>query len=274
MDKIARGFCHVSNPFNGKVEQVSLKPEDVDAIVFWTRNCGPMLEALPRLADIGYRFYFQFTIIGYPKIIDPGSPAAGTAVELAHKLRKSYGPRCAIWRYDPIVLTSITPERWHLENFGRLAQTLEGAADTCVISFIDHYKKLDRNFDPVLDEHGATMADPGWDALKALAEKLARIAGRHGIALATCCEPQLGLADVPQGRCIDPARLADVTGRELSGLKTNPTRRDCLCAVSKDIGAYDTCPAGCAYCYANFSRARSKTNLKKLKPSALSLTPG
>jgi hypothetical protein len=37
-------------------------------------------------------------------------------------------------------------------------------------------------------------------------------------------------------------------------LKPSPTRQDCGCAESADIGAYDTCPYGCVYCYANNSR--------------------
>ena len=38
MRRVEAGFCMVPNPFNAKqVARVSLRPEDVDAIVFWSK---------------------------------------------------------------------------------------------------------------------------------------------------------------------------------------------------------------------------------------------
>ncbi|VAX24198.1 hypothetical protein MNBD_NITROSPINAE03-753 [hydrothermal vent metagenome] len=272
IDKIERGFCHVSNPFNGKVSQVSLKPEDVDGIVFWSRDYRPTIKHLPRLFDLGYRFYFQFTITGYPNTFDPGTPSAFVSAKTARQLRTMFGPRSVVWRYDPIIVTSVTDRRWHLNNFKTLCQSLEGATDICVISFIDHYRKLDRNFFPALIKNGTDFFDPGWDTLNELASELADVACDYGIDVTSCCEPQLKTGAVQPGSCVDIQRLGLMSGADLSGIKKNSTRKGCLCYSSKDIGAYDTCPAGCAYCYANHSRERSVKKMKELKPDGLSLT--
>jgi DNA repair photolyase len=273
IDKIKRGQCNVANPFNGKVSQVSLKLEDVDGIVFWSRDYRPLIKHLPKLSDMGYSFYFQFTIIGYPKTFEPGSPSILDSTKTALKLAEMYGPHSVVWRYDPIILTSVTDDRWHIDNFRGLCKRLKGATDICVISFIDHYRKLDRNFYPALQNNAIDLYDPGWGRLEKLASELKQVAGRYGISVTSCCEPLLSADIVPPGPCIDTERLGLISSADLSGIKKNSTRKGCLCFSSKDIGAYDTCPTGCAYCYANHSRAKSVKSIKEIKPESLALIP-
>ena len=47
----------------------------------------------------------------------------------------------------------------------------------------------------------------------------------------------------------DRDRLAQVAGHKVAA-PTKGNRPGCYCARAKDIGAYDTCPHGCCYCYA------------------------
>ncbi len=279
MDKVDKGYCHVANPFNGKVEIVSLAREDVDAMVFWSRNYKPALPHLRRLSDMGYRFYFQFTIVGYPRFIDSYIPSAQSACRTAHDLNSAFGDRSVVWRYDPIMLTSITHEKWHVTNFERLCRLLEGATDQCIISFVDYYRKLDRNLFPLLEDRGVKYFKPERKTLDELAEKLWLTASRYGIKVTACCEPELNSSRVTSSSCIDPGRLQDITGKELDGAVTRPTRKGCLCAASKDIGAYDTCLARCAYCYANRSHAKNVENYRAIPVSSPCLsswakTPG
>src|SRR5437762_2843379 len=82
MHRVREGYCTVPNPFNRQqVSRISLVPEDVDAIVFWTRHPRPLMSYLDELDLLGYRYYFQFTILGNPRLIDPKSPSLESAVD-------------------------------------------------------------------------------------------------------------------------------------------------------------------------------------------------
>ena len=49
--RLKEGFVWVRNPMNPKqISEISLSPEVVDGIVFWTKNPAPMMEKLERIA--------------------------------------------------------------------------------------------------------------------------------------------------------------------------------------------------------------------------------
>ncbi|MBN2557318.1 MAG: DUF1848 family protein, partial [Clostridia bacterium] len=59
--RLQEGIVHSRNPFNGRLlPPISLKPCDVDCIVFWTKDPGPMLGRLALLEPRPY--YFQITV--------------------------------------------------------------------------------------------------------------------------------------------------------------------------------------------------------------------
>ena len=60
-NRIREGFVYVRNPMNiHQISKISLLPEVVDGIVFWTKNPVPMLDRLSELER--YVYYFQFLI--------------------------------------------------------------------------------------------------------------------------------------------------------------------------------------------------------------------
>ncbi len=170
------------------------------------------------------------------------------------RLAAQYGPRAAVWRYDPILFTSLTPPDFHRRTFARLAGALEGATDEVVVSFAHLYRKTQRNLDRAAARSGFVWDDPDADLKRTLAAELAQVARAHGMQLTLCAQRTLLAPGVAEARCVDAARLAAVAGRPIAArLKGN--RPDCLCGQSRDIGAYDTCPHGCVYCYAVQNRA-------------------
>ncbi len=130
------------NPFNrNQVSRVTLSTAEVDAFVFWSRNPRPLMRYLDELDDLGCRYYFLFTLIGYPDRIDPGAPPLGLSIKTFQELSARVGPQRVIWRYDPIVLSGHSGTGFHERNFRQVAQELKGATGRCVISFVKPYRK-------------------------------------------------------------------------------------------------------------------------------------
>jgi CTP:molybdopterin cytidylyltransferase MocA len=240
---LAAGEIAVANPYNRRASIVDLRPDAVDGYVFWTRNARPFARALDAVAAQGTPFVVQYTIIGYPRSIDANVIHPQLAVANARAIAAAYGRRVVVWRYDPILLTLETETAWHRANFARLADALAGIADEVVVSFAQLYAKSARN----LARAGVTWRVPELDEQAALIAGLREQAAERGMALSLCTQPQVTAA--PAARCIDAARLGDIAGRPIAAA-TRGNRPGCLCAESRDIGAYDSCVHGCRYCYA------------------------
>ena len=53
--RLEAGFARVRNPYGGADYEVSLRPGEVDAFLFWTRNAGPLLPHLERVREVAAR---------------------------------------------------------------------------------------------------------------------------------------------------------------------------------------------------------------------------
>jgi hypothetical protein len=70
-NRLKEGFVYVRNPMNFRqVSKISLFKDVVDCIVFWTKVPSKITEKLDQLDGLGYRYYFQININGYPREID------------------------------------------------------------------------------------------------------------------------------------------------------------------------------------------------------------
>lgn len=225
-------------------QRLSLKPEDVDGIVFWTKNPAPMI---PRLHELdAYTYYFQFTLTGYSQRIEPGVPEKHYMLGVFQRLSKAVGAERVIWRYDPIFLSQDYTLDYHKKAFGSIASALSGCTRRCVISFIDLYGKVrERTL-----QYG--IREPSADEILELAVFMAEMASRYGFLIETCSEKaDLLQFGIRHGHCIDAELLGTLSGKNIPAIKDPSQRALCGCAKSVDIGTYHTCKNGCVYCYAS-----------------------
>jgi uncharacterized protein DUF1848 len=139
-----------------------------------------------------------------------------------------------------------------------------------VMSVMHPYRKTRRNLDRAAGHHGFRWRDPPAEEKRHLLERLAAIALDHGMAPTLCSQPELLLPGLGEARCIDAERLVDVAQRPVAARESG-NRPGCRCALSRDIGAYDTCPHGCVYCYAVADRDRAVANFRNHDPEAAML---
>lgn len=255
MNRLRVGSCKMVNPYNRQIYEVDLTLDTVDGIVFWTKNIGPFLTALQEVHERGYPFIIQHTITGYPRELEARVVNSTQTVEYLKRVAETYGPRTVIWRYDPIVISSLTLPEWHKQNFARLAKLLAGVADEVVVSFAQTYKKTRRNVASAAETSGFQWEETeklSEETLRSLIVELAQIARSFQMQLKVCSQKKfLGPGLIEEARCIDADRLAKIAQKPLAHcVKLHGNRKECGCFASKDIGEYDTCPHGCVYCYA------------------------
>ncbi|MFH1276935.1 MAG: DUF1848 domain-containing protein [Candidatus Eisenbacteria bacterium] len=244
-ERLHAGFARYRTPFSPRLFEVSLRREDLAGIVFWTRDVFPFLPVLDILDDGGFPYYFQYTWTAYPRSLEPaGDPERRLRGLL--RLSDRIGPDRVVWRYDPIILTAGLEEGDHLRRFRAMAARLRGRTDTVMVSFLDPYRKTVRR----LSAAGIETRFPSPEEGGRLILRLSEIAGEAGIRLATCCEEGFRPEGVAAGACVDVERIRRIAPEERFTAGRKPTREGCGCAESRDIGAYDTCPLGCVYCYA------------------------
>ncbi len=272
MNRLKAGHCRMVNPYGGQVYTVDLRPGAVDGFVFWTRNPGPFLDCLIAVRDRGFPFVVQQTITGYPRALDYATIAPAAAAGHLGQIARAFGPRAGVWRYDPVVFTSLTPPAWHRKTFRRLSAGLRGAVDEVVVSFAQVYRKTRRNMDVAARAHRFRWRDPGDDEKRDLLDALRDIAGEHRMALTLCGQPHLLVEGAGEARCIDAGRLGNIAGRPLEAAE-RAHRKTCRCFASRDIGEYDTCPHGCVYCYAVDNRTIAKHRHRAHDPAGEFLFP-
>lgn len=274
MNRIRENSVQVMSPFGRGISEVSLRPEDVIAIVFWTKDAGPLSPHLEELSERGHCFTFLYTVNNYPENLEPHVPELGHTINVMENLTRNFPTATLRWRYDPIVITNTMNRQWHLKNFRELCRLVAPFSSECIFSFCDYYKKTIRN----MERGVADYKVPDENACVEMGLEMASIAADSGITLSACAHDFLVSDRIAKARCIDTGwltRVADTAGRRdaLMSVKNAPSRKECGCAASKDIGAYNTCAHQCVYCYANANAKLARTNAASLGPDRACLDP-
>ncbi len=272
-NRLKEGFVYVRNPMNlYQVSQIPLTPDNVDCIVFWTKDPAPLFRYLDDIDAMGYKYYFQFTITPYGKDIEPNVRDKTEIVKTFKELSEKIGKEKIILRYDPIFITDNGKyvQQFHIKAFQRLCEQLYAYTDKIVISFLDGYRKISKN----VKELGIREQLHESDMFN-IASRFIDITKDYRLGLETCAESiDLEKLGINHAKCIDGTLVEKIlnckitrTNKKGAELKDG-AREHCGCMKCIDIGQYDTCMHKCLYCYANINKDKAQKNFKYHSPAS------
>ncbi len=259
-NRLREGFVLVRNPFNPQtITRYVLDPSVVDLMVFCTKNPKPMLGKMDLLKD--YHQYWFVTITPYGKDIEPNVPDKASVMESFLRLSSIAGAGNMCWRYDPIFIDENWTVERHIESFRTMCEILAGSTHTAVISFIDLYEKVKRNFPEAKTVPFQTQLT--------LTQAFVEIGRKYDMTIKPCGESgKLEAAGADCSGCMTQKVFEAAIGQNVL-LPSNPNnRKECACYITGDIGAYNTCGHLCRYCYANADRAAVRESMKQHDPTS------
>ena len=246
--------------FPNSVRRYELSPDKVDCLIFGSKNYAPILS---RIHEITQRFntYFYYTITAYGADIEPGVPDTKTSIDTLLQLSKIVGAHRVAWRYDPVLLTKKYTIARHLGTYEHFASRLAGHVDRCIFSFVEMYKKHEANMPELLTFSSEEM--------RVLARGLGEIAAKYQIPLQTCGpEEDYSSYGIKTSGCVTLDILGRANNVHFRNIKHRGFRQGCHCIESRDIGALNSCPNGCKYCYANKNPLLPLENYKLHDPAS------
>ncbi len=240
--------------------------------------------------------------------LEPGVPPLAQRIETFKMLVYILGKGRVVWRFDPMILTDKINIDNLLEKVKRIGDQLQDYTEKLVFSFADisSYRKVKSNLEKTginyIEWTEALMIEFA-EKLSAMNEKCG-----WNFKLSTCCERiDLAKYGIEPNRCVDDELISRIAwsdkdlmeylGIRLGSIERNifeeeivpeggwkisdslyairthgnrdsGQRQYCGCVSSKDIGAYNTCPHGCVYCYANSTLGSAHKSFLRHNPNA------
>ena len=244
LNRLEEGYAYSRNPFaRENLYKLSLKPEDVDCLLFCSKNYQPILKHIGSI-DEKYNILCNYAITAYGNDIEPKVPSINQSIKTLKRLSDIVGSNKILWRYDPILLTEKYTVEKHLETFEYMASEIAPLVYRCIFSFVDMYKKVKEN---MLEIISFTEEDK-MKLLKGIGE----ISKKYNLYTQSCATNEsYEKYGIHAAGCTTREILEQAHNVVYKNVKGSGIRENCHCIPSRDIGAYNSCLSECKYCYAN-----------------------
>lgn len=238
LERLKEGHFLGVHPVTGVPVLWSLRPEDTEELIFWTKNPVGLIESAHLLRE-EFPLSIHVTVTGNDSSLERSVPSPERAAQLLEQIVSIYGSHFVTWRISPYV-----PGEGRIplpDLFERMAST--GVTRVAVSFYQEHPggSKEGSRFSLSLQEKVQF-----WEEISTLAKK-------HRM-LAFLCKDDEIVSPKSVGICTPTAR--------------NQRDSGCGCSLSVDaFTATESCVYGCVYCYAvdrNLAPKRRNTLLPLL----------
>ena len=258
MNRYREDFVDVRNPFNHQLVS-RIKFENVDAILFCTKNPIPILNYLK---EIDKPILFHVTLTPYKTDIEHNVPPKTKIIEAIKELSNIVGIDNLYVRYDPIFLSDKYNIEYHKKAFEKMCSLLDGYVKQIIVSFLDDYKNVRKNKD-ILNYKELTEND-----YREIGKSFSESAKKHGMTVQTCFEDRnLSEYGFKIGECISHELAFKLTGKKYKNWTARKEKK-CNCVELVDIGVYNSCKHFCKYCYANYDEKAVNNNFGNHNPNS------
>ena len=259
MEKIREEFVDVVNPFNNKqVSRVSLSPEHVKCIVWWSKDYTEWIKAYKNDEGLFNQYKahaFHFTINS------PSELERYVTISLEERFKQmkwlvtKFSEKALNFRYDPIIFYKKRGENQIHNNLEKFSYIIENISTLgikeVIFSFATIYPKVKKR----MISNGFIPIDIPYEKKINVLKNLMRTCQKHNMQMMACCQPDLlNIKGIKQAHCIDAYKIQDLIGENIIIERDTGQRKDCGCYKSKDIGGYSgifLCKHKCLYCYAS-----------------------
>jgi Domain of unknown function (DUF1848) len=286
-DRLQKGYLRWVNPFNHMSQFVSF--EKTRLVVFWSKNPHRMIRYLPILDTLNIHWMLQYTLNDYEQEhLERNVPSLASRIETFKKLSSIAGPQRVLWRFDPIIINKQISADQILSKIYKIGSEIHSYTSRLTISFLVLYNKVIHSMNRAGMECDGDLSS---EIIGKICSGLQCMSREWGIAVYSCAmDHDLDNYEIHHGACIDPHLIHRVfpddsmlqsfcsttpdqpellplpgVSSDVHPYKDPGQRKACRCIASKDIGAYDTCPHFCTYCYANNSEKIVLANSSRLR---------
>ncbi|MBQ9254328.1 MAG: DUF1848 domain-containing protein [Bacteroidales bacterium] len=247
------------NPFYPQqVYLYNLSPEQVDCVVFCSKNYSPILKDFYKIYQT-FNVFCHYTITAYSKDIEPNVPDIDYSINTLINLSKQIGKEKLVWRYDPVIFTSYYNIEEHCKTFDYISKQVSPYVNYSLFSFVEIYPRVQNQIPNIIP--------PTFEMKEFFCKRIGEIAKKNNLRIQTCADNDnyIKYGIEPSG-CVTAKILSKALKVNFKNIKHSGIRENCRCLPMRDIGAYNTCLNGCKYCYANTKPQEIQTNIQKHNP--------